>query len=76
MEAQRVVIVSNRLPVYATFADGGVTLVTMRNEKITLSRDEVDSLQESPVSLMPENLLKDLKPQELRDLFRYIQQDS
>ncbi len=30
-------------------------------------------MRESPVSLMPENILKELKPQELRDLFSYLQ---
>jgi hypothetical protein len=30
-------------------------------------------MEESPVSLMPDDLLKGLKPQELRDLFGYLQ---
>ncbi len=55
---------------------GGVTLVNAKNERTTLPRDKIDSLQESPVSLMPENLLKELKPQELRDLFGYLQSDK
>ncbi len=53
-----------------------VTLLTSRDERITLNRDQIDSLDESPVSLMPENLLKELKPQELRDLFSYLQREG
>ena len=44
------------------------------NERTTIARARIESIQESPVSLMPENLLKGLTPQELRDLFRYLQQ--
>jgi putative heme-binding domain-containing protein len=53
---------------------GSITLVNAKNERTTIARDRIEALTESPVSLMPENLLKDLKPQELRDLFRYLQQ--
>ncbi len=53
---------------------GQVTLVMANNERKTVARDRVESMQESAVSLMPENLLKSLRPQELRDLFRYLQQ--
>jgi putative heme-binding domain-containing protein len=60
-----------------TAQDGNrLTLVNARNEKVEINRDRIDTLQESPVSLMPENLLKDLKPQELRDLFSYLQVDN
>jgi putative heme-binding domain-containing protein len=50
-----------------------VTLTNSKAEATTLSRDIVTSLRESPVSLMPEGLLTPLKPQELRDLFAYLQ---
>lgn len=50
-----------------------VTLIDAKAQKTTVPRAEVASLRESPVSLMPENLLKELKPQELRDLFAYLQ---
>ena len=50
-----------------------ITLVNAKNERIPVPRNRIESLRESPVSLMPDNLLKDLKPQELRDLFRYLQ---
>ena len=41
-------------------------------EHETLSRDEIEALQESPLSLMPERLLEQLSPQELRDLFAFL----
>jgi putative membrane-bound dehydrogenase-like protein len=52
---------------------GTVTLTNAKAEAITLKRDQIASLRESPVSLMPEGLLTPLKPQELRDLFAYLQ---
>jgi putative membrane-bound dehydrogenase-like protein len=52
-----------------------VTLLDGKNQRTKLARDRIESMQESPVSLMPENLLKELKPQELRDLFGYLQAD-
>jgi putative heme-binding domain-containing protein len=53
-----------------------ITLLAVTNERTVLSRDKIKSLQELPVSLMPENLLQPLKPQELRDLFSYLQSDK
>ena len=52
---------------------GAVTLLDGKNQRTTVGRDKIDSIRESPVSLMPEGLLKELKPQELRDLFSYLQ---
>jgi putative membrane-bound dehydrogenase-like protein len=53
---------------------GRVTLLAANAERTTIARTRIESMRESPVSLMPENLLKGLKPQELRDLFRFLQQ--
>jgi putative heme-binding domain-containing protein len=53
-----------------------VTLLDAKNQRTKIGRDKIESMQESPVSLMPENLLKELKPQELRDLFSYLQSDK
>ncbi len=50
-----------------------VTLTNERNEATVLRRADIESLQASPVSLMPEGLLTSLRPQELRDLFSYLQ---
>ena len=53
-----------------------ITLLAANNERTTVSREQVKTLQESPVSLMPENLLTALKPQELLDLFSYLESDK
>src|SRR5262249_43565976 len=53
-----------------------VTLLDDKNRRTKVARDRIEFIQESPVSLMPENLLRDLKPQELRDLFSYLQADK
>ncbi len=52
-----------------------VTLLTAKNERIAVARDQIETIVESPTSLMPENLLVPLKPQELRDLFAYLQSE-
>jgi putative membrane-bound dehydrogenase-like protein len=53
-----------------------ITLLDSKNQRTKVPHDQIESMQESPVSLMPENLLKELKPQELRDLFSYLQGDK
>jgi putative heme-binding domain-containing protein len=50
-----------------------ITLLGANNERTVISRDQIKSLRESSVSLMPEGLLTSLKPQELRDLFAFLQ---
>lgn len=50
-----------------------VTIVGAKNERTTIRRDEIDEIKESPVSLMPEKILEALKPQDVRDLFQYLQ---
>lgn len=55
---------------------GSVTLLSAKNERTVIARDKIEELVESPTSLMPENLLGPLKPQELRDLFSYLQSDA
>ncbi|HTU21838.1 MAG TPA: PVC-type heme-binding CxxCH protein [Gemmataceae bacterium] len=52
---------------------GSITLVGAKNERTTIPREKIESIQESPVSLMPENLLRQLKPRQVRDLFAYLQ---
>ena len=58
--------------VIAAQDNAGVTLVDARNTRTTLSRNEIEELRELPTSIMPENLLKPLSPQEVRDLFGYL----
>jgi putative membrane-bound dehydrogenase-like protein len=62
--------------IIAEQSPSAVTLLDGKNQRTTVARDKIDSIQESPVSLMPEGLLKELKPQELRDLFSYLQSDK
>ncbi|HSU56294.1 MAG TPA: c-type cytochrome, partial [Candidatus Dormibacteraeota bacterium] len=52
-----------------------VTLLGANGERTTLARAKIKSLEESATSLMPEGLLQTLKPQELRDLFAYLQSE-
>lgn len=51
-----------------------VTLLTAENKRVKIPRDDIDEMEESDVSLMPERLLEQLTPQERRDLFSYLQQ--
>ncbi len=53
-----------------------ITLLDAKNERTKIPRSEIEAVLESPISLMPENLLKELKPQELRDLFSYLQSEK
>jgi putative heme-binding domain-containing protein len=52
-----------------------ITLLGAKNERTTISRKAIESMRESAVSLMPENLLRDLKPDEVRHLFSYLQSE-
>ena len=45
------------------------------NERTTIPRDAIVSMEDSGISLMPEGLLNALTPQDLRDLFAYLQSD-
>ncbi len=50
-----------------------ITLLGAKNERTTIQRGDIDEMVESPTSLMPEKLLEPLKPEEIRDLFSYLQ---
>ncbi|OYW24347.1 MAG: hypothetical protein B7Z55_02465, partial [Planctomycetales bacterium 12-60-4] len=50
-----------------------ITLIDPRGERRTIPRREIEAIVESSVSLMPEKLVEDLTPQQLRDLFAYVQ---
>ena len=54
-------------------SDAAVTILGAKNERTTISRDNIEEIKASPVSLMPENILKDLTPQEVRDLMQHLQ---
>lgn len=49
-----------------------VSLRTQDGQTITIARDRIEDMQKQARSLMPENLLKDLSDQDLRDLFAYV----
>ena len=49
-----------------------VTLKLPDGQTVRLARDQIEELRASPISLMPEDVLKDLKDQQLRDLFAYL----
>ena len=45
--------------------------VQTANERLTVPRDDIQSMRESPLSMMPEGLLDSLKDDEVRDLIAY-----
>jgi putative heme-binding domain-containing protein len=53
-----------------------ITIVDAKNQKTTLAREEIEEIKPSDQSLMPERLLEPLAPQELCDLFSYLQSDA
>ncbi|MFN0016946.1 MAG: PVC-type heme-binding CxxCH protein [Pirellulaceae bacterium] len=50
-----------------------MVFVDSKGQKTEVAHSDIDKLQESATSLMPDNILKQLKPDELRDLFAYLQ---
>ena len=54
-------------------SDASITLVDAQGDRQTVASSEIEELYESSVSLMPENLYRQLTPQDLRDLFAYLQ---
>jgi putative membrane-bound dehydrogenase-like protein len=55
-------------------AGTSLTLVDRNNQQHVLPRSEIQELKPSQVSLMPEGLLEGLSPQQVMDLFAYVQQ--
>jgi putative membrane-bound dehydrogenase-like protein len=53
-----------------------ITLVNSNNESTTIARENIDEMEIAQISQMPEDSLKTLKPQELRDLFAYLESDG
>ena len=52
---------------------GGLTLLDAKNNRIAISQGEIAEMAEAPRSLMPDDLSKEFRPQDLRDLFAYLQ---
>jgi putative heme-binding domain-containing protein len=53
-----------------------VTLIDADYRKTKVPRSDITAVEESNVSIMPEGLLEKLTPQQLRDLFAYLQSAS
>jgi putative membrane-bound dehydrogenase-like protein len=49
-----------------------VTLKLADSQTVRLAREQIEELRASPISIMPEELLKNLQEQQLRDLFAYL----
>ena len=59
-----------------TLADqdaASVTLLDAKNKQLRIARSDIESLAASPLSLMPDGILEKLTPQQLSDLFAYLQ---
>jgi putative membrane-bound dehydrogenase-like protein len=50
-----------------------VTLLDAKAQRTKLTRNKIEEMKESPVSLMPEDLWKEWTPEQVRDLFSYMQ---
>jgi putative heme-binding domain-containing protein len=55
--------------------DASLVLQTT-NERIVVSREDVEAIKASATSMMPEGMLERLSPQEVRDLFAYLASKS
>ena len=53
-----------------------ITLLDGKNKRTVIARATLESLKESPLSLMPEKLLEKLTAQEIRDLVSYLRLDG
>ncbi len=53
-----------------------ITLVGPNGERTSLARQEIEEMADSTTSLMPENLYREFTPDQLRDLFAYLQGDG
>jgi putative heme-binding domain-containing protein len=52
-----------------------VTLLDEKGVRHRIARSEIEQVKELTTSLMPERLLEGLSPDQLRDLFAYLQSD-
>jgi putative heme-binding domain-containing protein len=52
-----------------------LTLCDPKAQRTRIARADIEEVKGSEVSLMPESLYKEFNPQELRDLFRFLQND-
>ena len=52
-----------------------ITLRDAKGQRTRVARSEIEELKESDVSLMPESLYKEFNPEQLRDLFSFLQSE-
>lgn len=64
------------LGVQAESKPDSVTLVDAENKRTTIARKDLEQYEPSAVSLMLEQQLDDLSPQQILDLFAYLQSDQ
>jgi hypothetical protein len=50
-----------------------IVLLDSANQRHTIPRAQIRQMVESQISLMPEGLLEALNPQQVMDLFSYLQ---
>ncbi|MGO9470519.1 MAG: PVC-type heme-binding CxxCH protein [Isosphaeraceae bacterium] len=55
--------------------DASLVLQTA-NERVVVSREDIEAIKPSATSMMPEGMLERLSPQEVRDLFAYLASKS
>ncbi|MCH2201690.1 MAG: c-type cytochrome [Fuerstiella sp.] len=53
--------------------DSGITLVNNTGKAVTIASSNIEQTKDSAVSLMPEDLYRQMTPQQLRDLFAWLQ---
>ncbi|MBC7965130.1 MAG: c-type cytochrome, partial [Fuerstia sp.] len=56
--------------------EANVTLVNAKNEPVVIPTAEIEEMHESPISMMPVDLYRQLSSNELRDLFSYLQRSD
>jgi putative membrane-bound dehydrogenase-like protein len=52
-----------------------ITVCDSKGERTRVPRGDVEGLKETDTSLMPESLYKDFSPEQLRDLFRFLESE-
>lgn len=57
-------------------SDSALTLLDAQNQRTVLNRADAKEINASSTSLMPEGLLEALTPEQVRDLFSYLQSDT
>jgi putative membrane-bound dehydrogenase-like protein len=53
-----------------------ITLVDAKNERTIVARGEIEAIEPAEKSLMPEGILEKLSPDQLRDLFSYLERSA